>query len=227
MYRIVFMVDAVMVKSAAGFTPRGPEHTSKTITHNDLLFHTACIHFLFLFWHLFYDCLHIKYLNKQNLVLGLRFAQGWWGGGGGVREEEDGWWHSFRKWAKKRRRAEAAAAVERQDKKKKKKKSFAWLQSKRAEEGSMFFRLRLAAAVTDGCVCTFVHDCECWCVFAHCRRAHPSAFPGDSRGCGRRPWWLIKCSTPHWSNINCAATAKKITAPCKVTRAKETSRKQM
>lgn len=31
-----------------------------------------------------------------------------------------------------------------------KKKCFAWLQSKRAEEDSVFFRLRLAAAVTDG-----------------------------------------------------------------------------
>lgn len=30
------------------------------------------------------------------------------------------------------------------------KKCFAWLQSKQAEEDSVFFRLRLAAAVTDG-----------------------------------------------------------------------------
>lgn len=72
------------------------------------------------------------------------------------------------------------------------KKCFAWLQSKRAEEGGVFFRLRLAAAVTDGCVCERVCGCECLCACARCRGAHPSAFPGDAGGRGRRPLWLVK-----------------------------------
>lgn len=48
------------------------------------------------------------------------------------------------------------------------------------------FCLRLAPAVTDGCVCAHVSVC--------CRGAHPSAFPGDAGGHGRRLLWLVKSS---------------------------------
>ena len=33
--------------------------------------------------------------------------------------------------------------------------------------GGVFFRLRLAAAVTDGCVCACVHGHECLCACVH------------------------------------------------------------
>lgn len=40
-------------------------YASEPIMHNGLLSLTAHV-ILCMLWHLFYDCLHIKYLNKQN-----------------------------------------------------------------------------------------------------------------------------------------------------------------
>lgn len=65
------------------------------------------------------------------------------------------------------------------------KNRLAWLQSKRAEEDSVFsffplLRLRLAAAVTDGLCMRMRTGCGCLCARAHCRGAHPSAFPRDA-----------------------------------------------
>lgn len=54
------------------------------------------------------------------------------------------------------------------------------------QNGGVFFCLRLEAAVTDGCV----RACTC----ARCCGAHPSAFPGDAGGRGRRLLWLVKSS---------------------------------
>lgn len=72
------------------------------------------------------DDIHFRNEERKKKTQG-------WVEGGGVEEKQA-----------------AAAAEERKGEK----KCFAWLQSKRAEEGGcVFFRLRLAAAVTDGCVC--------------------------------------------------------------------------
>lgn len=65
------------------------------------------------------------------------------------------------------------------------KNCLAWLQSKRAEEDSVFsffllLRLRLAAAVTDGLCMRMRTGRGCLCARAHCRGAHPSAFPRDA-----------------------------------------------
>lgn len=75
-----------------------------------------------------------------------------------------------------------AAAAER---KRKGKNCLARLQSKRAEEDSVFsffllLRLRLAAAVTDGLCMRMRTGRGCLCARAHCRGAHPSAFPRDA-----------------------------------------------
>lgn len=67
------------------------------------------------------------------------------------------------------------------------KKCFALLQSKQAEEGAVFVRLRRVAAVTDVCRCeNDVYGCECSCARALSRGAHPSALPGDYGGRGRK-----------------------------------------
>lgn len=65
------------------------------------------------------------------------------------------------------------------------KNCLAWLQSKRAEEDSVFsffllLRLRLAAAVTDGLCMRMRTGRGCLCARAHCRGAHPSAFLRDA-----------------------------------------------
>lgn len=201
------------------------KYTSETITHNGPFPPLPTyIHSLSLFWHLFYDCLHIKYLNKQIWGLRLRFA---WGLQRGVVVEREGggWMMTFISKMRKRKKQDWVGGVV--VVKGGRKSSSGWedgeekkwlicLQSKQAEDSVLFFAYAWQRRWQTGCVCEWA--CECLCACPHCRGAHPSAFPGDAGGRGRRPPWLVKSSLPYWSNINRAAKGKEIRARSKVAR---------
>lgn len=108
------------------------------------------------------------------------------------------------------------------------KNCLAWLQSKRAEEDSVFsffllLRSRLAAAVTDGLCMRMRTGRGCLCARAHCRGAHPSAFPRDAA----RTWEKALAARKKKERKKAPCHTEAISAVCQpVKRSQHDQRKQ-